>query len=181
MTGQTNIYGIVYPTDADLVRDTPTTFSRMASTVENALKAVDDRATPAGSTPVVRTSKALLDSAGGKTQGQTGFVLGSMRTYVWTGSSWIPFTRTYIETGTSITTTSSTGYASVTMNTKQTPDAVFIQSAYYGSDLVSRIAHPVVTSLSSGSFQVRFSRNDDAGQWLTSNAVKFHWLAVFSS
>lgn len=181
MTGQTSIYGIVYPTSSDLVRDTPSTFSRMASTVETALKTVDDRATPAGSTPVVRVSKAQLDSAPGKTYGQTGYVVSTMRTYVWTGSDWAPFTRTYIETGTSTTTTSSTGYATVSMVTKQVPDAVFIQTAYYGSEDVSKIAHPVVTSLSSGSFQVRFARTDDASQWLTSNAVKFYWLAVFSS
>lgn len=73
MSAQTPIYGITYPTDSDLVRDIADHLKTEAQTVETALHEVDQRATPAGSTPVIAQTFDQLSQMSGVT-GQTGYV-----------------------------------------------------------------------------------------------------------
>lgn len=73
MSAQTPIYGIEYPTESDLVRDIADHLKTEAQTVEAALHEVDQRATPAGSTPVIAQNYDQLSTLGGVT-GQTGYV-----------------------------------------------------------------------------------------------------------
>ncbi len=73
MSAQTPIYGITYPTDSDLVRDIADHLKAEAQTVETALHEVDQRATPAGSTPVIAQTYGQLSQMSGVT-GQTGYV-----------------------------------------------------------------------------------------------------------
>ena len=73
MSAQTPIYGITYPTESDLVRDVHQHMQTVATTVESALHEVDQRATPAGSTPVIATTFDQLSTLAGVT-GQTGYV-----------------------------------------------------------------------------------------------------------
>lgn len=73
MSAQTPIYGIQYPTDSDLVRDIADHLKTEAQTVETALHEVDQRATPAGSTPVIAQTFDQLSQMSGVT-GQTGYV-----------------------------------------------------------------------------------------------------------
>lgn len=73
MSAQTPIYGITYPTESDLVRDVHQHMKTVATTVESALHEVDQRATPAGSTPVIATTFDQLSQMPGVV-GQTGYV-----------------------------------------------------------------------------------------------------------
>lgn len=73
MSAQTPIYGITYPTESDLVRDVHEHMQTVATTVESALHEVDQRATPAGSTPVIATTFDQLSQMPGVV-GQTGYV-----------------------------------------------------------------------------------------------------------
>lgn len=73
MSAQTPIYGITYPTESDLVRDIADHLKTEAQTVETALHEVDQRATPAGSTPVIAQTYGQLSQMSGVT-GQTGYV-----------------------------------------------------------------------------------------------------------
>ena len=91
MSAQTPIYGITYPTESDLVRDVHQHMQTVATTVESALHEVDQRATPAGSTPVIATTVDQLSTLGGVT-GQTGYVTndtsGNNGPYIYDGSAW---------------------------------------------------------------------------------------------
>lgn len=73
MSAQTPIYGITYPTESDLVRDVHQHMQTVATTVESALHEVDQRATPAGSTPVIAQTLDQLSTLSGVV-GQTGYV-----------------------------------------------------------------------------------------------------------
>ena len=73
MSAQTPIYGITYPTESDLVRDVHQHMQTVATTVESALHEVDQRATPAGSTPVIAQTLDQLSALSGVV-GQTGYV-----------------------------------------------------------------------------------------------------------
>ena len=91
MSAQTPIYGIQYPTESDLVRDVHQHMKTVATTVESALHEVDQRATPAGSTPVIaQTLDQLLKLSG--VVGQTGYVTndtsGNNGMYVHNGTGW---------------------------------------------------------------------------------------------
>lgn len=91
MSAQTPIYGIQYPTESDLVRDVHEHMKTVATTVESALHEVDQRATPAGSTPVIaQTLDQLLKLSG--VVGQTGYVTndtsGNNGAYVHDGTGW---------------------------------------------------------------------------------------------
>lgn len=91
MSAQTPIYGITYPTESDLVRDVHQHMQNVATTVENALHEVDQRATPAGSTPVIATTWAKLSTMSGVI-GQTGYVTDDQSTlngpYIYDGTGW---------------------------------------------------------------------------------------------
>lgn len=91
MSAQTPIYGITYPTESDLVRDVHEHMKTVATTVEAALHEVDQRATPAGSTPVIATTWAKLSTMGGVI-GQTGYVTDDTSAnngmYVYNGTAW---------------------------------------------------------------------------------------------
>lgn len=91
MSAQTPIYGITYPTESDLVRDVHQHMQTVATTVENALHEVDQRATPAGSTPVIATTVDQLSQMPGVV-GQTGYVTndtsGNNGPYIYDGSAW---------------------------------------------------------------------------------------------
>ena len=91
MSAQTPIYGITYPTESDLVRDVHQHMQTVATTVESALHEVDQRATPAGSTPVIATTFDQLSQMPGVV-GQTGYVTGDVSydngMYVYNGSAW---------------------------------------------------------------------------------------------
>ena len=76
MTSSTPVYGLPYPVASDLVKDAPQAFEAMVSGVESALQEIDDRATPAGSTPRLATTLSALDAQSGVT-GQLGIVTGS--------------------------------------------------------------------------------------------------------
>ena len=91
MSAQTPIYGITYPTESDLVRDVHQHMKTVATTVESALHEVDQRATPAGSTPVIaQTLDQLLKLSG--VVGQTGYVTndtsGNNGPYIHNGTVW---------------------------------------------------------------------------------------------
>lgn len=91
MSAQTPIYGITYPTESDLVRDVHQHMQNVAATVESALHEVDQRATPAGSTPVIaQTLDQLLKLSG--VVGQTGYVTndtsGNNGAYIHNGTGW---------------------------------------------------------------------------------------------
>ncbi len=91
MSAQTPIYGITYPTESDLVRDIADHLKTEAQTVETALHEVDQRATPAGSTPVIAQTYDQLSTLGGVI-GQTGYVTNDVSyrngAYVYNGQSW---------------------------------------------------------------------------------------------
>ena len=92
MSATTPIYGLSYPTGSDTVATAPAQFKSLADTVESALAEVDARATPEGSTPVVRQTLAQLATVKGVT-GQTGYVTADTTTtnngpYMWTGAAW---------------------------------------------------------------------------------------------
>ena len=91
MSAQTPIYGITYPTESDLVRDVHQHMQTVATTVENALHEVDQRATPAGSTPVIAQTLDQLSKLSGVV-GQTGYVTndtsGNNGPYIYDGSAW---------------------------------------------------------------------------------------------
>ena len=91
MSAQTPIYGITYPTESDLVRDVHQHMQTVATTVESALHEVDQRATPAGSTPVIATTFDQLSQMPGVV-GQTGYVTGDTSynngMYIYNGSAW---------------------------------------------------------------------------------------------
>lgn len=91
MSAQTPIYGITYPTESDLVRDVHQHMQTVATTVESALHEVDQRATPAGSTPVIATTFDQLSQMPGVV-GQTGYVTGDVSydngMYICNGSAW---------------------------------------------------------------------------------------------
>lgn len=91
MSAQTPIYGITYPTESDLVRDVHQHMQTVATTVESALHEVDQRATPAGSTPVIATTFDQLSQMPGVV-GQTGYVTndtgGNNGPYIYDGSAW---------------------------------------------------------------------------------------------
>lgn len=91
MSARTPIYGIEYPVGADLVKDLPSQLQAAAQTTEAALHQVDQRATPAGSTPVIAQTFQQLNSMGGVT-GQSGYVTddtsGRGGLYLYDGSSW---------------------------------------------------------------------------------------------
>lgn len=91
MSAQTPIYGITYPTESDLVRDVHQHMQTVATTVENALHEVDQRATPAGSTPVIAQTLDQLSKLSGVV-GQTGYVTndtsGNNGPYIYAGSAW---------------------------------------------------------------------------------------------
>lgn len=92
MSASTPIYGLSYPTGSDTVATAPAQFKSLAETVETALAEVDARATPEGSTPVVRQTLAQLATVKGVT-GQIGYVTSdktaaNIGPYVWTGQAW---------------------------------------------------------------------------------------------
>lgn len=90
MSAQTPIYGITYPTESDLVRDVHQHMQTVATTVESALHEVDQRATPAGSTPVIAQTFDQLSQMPGVT-GQNGYVTNDTERnglYVWDGHNW---------------------------------------------------------------------------------------------
>lgn len=91
MSAQTPIYGITYPTESDLVRDVHEHMKTVATTVEAALHEVDQRATPAGSTPVIATTFEQLSKLSGVV-GQTGYVTDDTSAnngmYVYNGAAW---------------------------------------------------------------------------------------------
>lgn len=91
MSAQTPIYGITYPTESDLVRDVHQHMQTVATTVESALHEVDQRATPAGSTPVIAQTLDQLSKLSGVI-GQTGYVTGDTSynngMYIHNGTSW---------------------------------------------------------------------------------------------
>lgn len=102
MSATTPIYQLEYPTGDDLVKNAPTSFRDLANSVETALNEVDARATPEGSTPVVRNTLALLKQTAGVT-GQTGYVTGDSDEqnngpYFYNGSSWEQYPRTITKT-----------------------------------------------------------------------------------
>lgn len=73
MTSQTSRYGIKYPTGGDLVSDIPQHMQQAAQSIETALADVDDRHTTSAYSPVVSTTKWLLNQAPHQT-GQIGIV-----------------------------------------------------------------------------------------------------------
>lgn len=91
MSAQTPIYGITYPTESDLVRDVHQHMQNVATTVETALHEVDQRATPAGSTPVIAQTLDQLSTLSGVV-GQTGYVTndtsGNNGPYIHNGTGW---------------------------------------------------------------------------------------------
>lgn len=91
MSAQTPIYGIEYPTESDLVRDIADHLKTEAQTVESALHEVDQRATPAGSAPVIAQNYDQLSTLPGVI-GQTGYVTNDVSyrngAYVYDGTSW---------------------------------------------------------------------------------------------
>ena len=91
MSAQTPIYGITYPTESDLVRDVHQHMQTVATTVESALHEVDQRATPAGSTPVIAQTLDQLSKLSGVV-GQTGYVTndtgGNNGPYIYDGTGW---------------------------------------------------------------------------------------------
>lgn len=91
MSAQTPIYGITYPTATDLVRDVHQHMQNVATTVESALYEVDQRATPAGSTPVIAQTLDQLSTLSGVV-GQTGYVTndtsGNNGPYIHNGTGW---------------------------------------------------------------------------------------------
>ncbi len=102
MSAQTPIYGITYPTESDLVRDVHQHMQTIATTVESALHEVDQRATPAGSTPVIAQTLDQLSKLSGVV-GQTGYVTndtsGNNGPYIHNGTGW---TRGSVTLGTDV-------------------------------------------------------------------------------
>ncbi|PWG65039.1 hypothetical protein [Bifidobacterium callitrichidarum] len=93
MTSNTPIYGIPYPDSTDLVSEAPAQLKTFANGVESALNLVDKRATVAGATPVIATTKSALDAQTGVT-GQTGYVYSdslyyNRGAYYWNGTKWV--------------------------------------------------------------------------------------------
>lgn len=190
MTVTTPIYGISAPSGEDLVSSLPKHLQDFATSMENALKTVDDRATPDGCAPVIATTLAALATQKAVT-GQTGYVTAdgdNNGSYVWSGTAWrklalLTDISDRYEAGTESVKLSALGAASIgfTKSHSTSPKAVVVTRVRVTSDDTedrARLFHPIVWSFGPQNFQARFYRID-TNAWLGDWNVSFSWIAVW--
>lgn len=191
----TDIYGLPYIEDDDLVSAAPAQFKTMAEGIETALVEVDSRNTPAGVKPVIATTLEALAAQTGVT-GQTGYVTADTTTanngpYFWNGSAWLPYatggmlddlrnqlTQGY-ESGTFSGQTNGDAVAEISWKSHTTKPAGMVVTRLRidnQSDDSTVYIVPYLWSLRPGSAWVRF-RNNLMNTWATTYAVSFCWFA----
>lgn len=197
MTAKTPLYGIPYPEGKDLVANAPQQLKDLATGVEKACKTIDDRSTPAGSTPVVRDTPANLNKATGVT-GQTGWTTNDSTPWYWDGAKWIqsalqtPVTTLQttvsklpaIQAGSGHGITNSNGvflhrYTPPTGKTGH-PDAIFIT---YNAQAMpgDAIFRPVVWGdIEDTMFQIRWSRSDTDSWVNDAQGLDYFYLLIWN-